>query len=432
MAIATHDAIAKHAATIATLATRRGTDFTKAEGYNLRALANMCGYPDTAPYVRAPDLQEVLKAALRSPAQGIMVTARVARANGVPIADAPAPFDPFGEPAPAPLAPVAPPGGVSMDDVQRACRLAEENAKGYAESLADNAANDARQYADGLLDGLPGMVADQVTKALQGRVATDLIVHTPGNVPLPIGLVHYQTPRIIRALANGLNVYLHGPAGSGKTTVGKKAAVALGLPFYTTAKVESEYLLLGFRNAQGETVRTPFRDAYEHGGVFLFDELDASSPGAIVALNMALANGVCPFPDGLIQRHENFHCIGAGNTTLGGANRQYAGRNQLDGASVDRFYFVEFPYDEALEMELATNKAWCVHVQNIRRAVKERGLTHLVTPRATFDGCKALAMGDTVEEAEMSCIFKGLDKETVLALRNAVPKFRTPDLILDA
>lgn len=263
---------------------------------------------------------------------------------------------------------------------------------------------------------------EAVTAAVAAKHPTMLTIQMPNAEPVALGIVHEKTETIMQAVMAGLNVYLHGPAGSGKTTVARTIAEALKRPFYFAAKVESEYLLLGFRDARGETVRTQFREAYEHGGVFLFDELDGSSPAAIVALNAALANGICPFPDGTIARHPDFVCIAAGNTVLTGASRAYTGRAQLDAASIDRFAFIEFGYDERMEMALAANKEWCAHVQAVRKAVEARGINHLVTPRATFDGAKALAAGLPWATVERMCIYKGLDDETAEQLSRAAAR----------
>lgn len=258
-------------------------------------------------------------------------------------------------------------------------------------------------------------------EALKTLTPTRLeVVRPDAPDPVSLGLVHYKTPQVIAMLTAGVNVYLYGPAGSGKTTLAEKVATAFGLQAYYAAKVESEYQLLGFKDAKGDTVRTQFREAYEHGGVFLFDELDGSAPSAVVALNMALANGVCPFPDGMIKRHEKFVCIAAGNTKLTGATRQYAGRNQLDAASIDRFAFVEFGYDDDLELALAADQSWAKYVQRVRAVVAERGLSHLVTPRATYDGCKLLAQGLDRDTVAAAVVFKGLDADTVRQIEQAL------------
>lgn len=128
------------------------------------------------------------------------------------------------------------------------------------------------------------------------QVLHKLEVGKKGEKPVQLGVVHRKAKDLITILDCGENVYLYGPAGSGKTTGAAQAAKALGLEFYFTGKLSDEYGLLGFKNATGETVRTPFREAYEHGGLFLFDEYDGSNPNAVVAMNAALANKICSFP----------------------------------------------------------------------------------------------------------------------------------------
>lgn len=302
----------------------------------------------------------------------------------------------------------------------------------------DTIAKATRHTNDGLRalsDGLPDMVAElaqeRVKQALKDLAPLQLTIATPAApAPVALGTVHKQTPAVLSALGAGLNVYLHGPAGSGKTTLAQLAAKAFNLAFYAAAKVESEYLLIGFKDAQGQTVRTPFREAYENGGVFLFDELDASSPSAVVALNMALANRCCVFPDGIINMHPDFKCIAAGNTTMGGANRQYAGRAPMDGASIDRFFFIEWGYDEALEREIAPNKLFCDYVQLVRKVLADKGIQALVTPRATLDGAKALQAGMSWEAATRGAVYKGLDAETVETVEREVYR-RAPHLKMD-
>lgn len=370
-------------------------------------LASLCGVPVAIMrQVSDADLVSLYSVARKKADSGPQVGARIARKYG-------ASADPARVPTGGPSLPPAPRAPVG-DYVERATFDA------WAAAM-QRAFDEQGDKANAALAAMPAQVRDAVSAAIEALAPVRLEVKSPASAePVALGHVHKAMPRIVRALGAGLNVYLHGPAGSGKTTAGRKCAEAFGVPFYTAAKVESEYLLLGFKDARGETVRTQFRDAYENGGVFLFDELDASAPGAVVALNMALANGICPFPDGNVKRHEKFYCIAAGNTKLTGATRQYAGRSQLDAASVDRFYFIEFGYDEALELALAPNKAWARHVQAVRAAFAARGIDHLVTPRATLDGCKALEAGDTWEEAEEACIFKGLDPDTVDQVRYAV------------
>lgn len=277
---------------------------------------------------------------------------------------------------------------------------------------------DATDYAN-QVEGLQRQLDAQEREKLH-----KLTVTNDKGITTKIGVVHAQTPKVIEALDCGLNVYLWGPAGSGKTTMGKQAAEALGVPFYFTGKLSDEFGLIGFTLPNGETYRTPFREAYEKGGLFLFDEYDGSNPNAVVAMNAALANKVCAFPDGVVPMHADFKCIAAGNTAMTGGDGVYTGRQVQDGAAVDRFVFIKFDYDLALERAICPNADWVAYVQAVREAVKERALDHLVTPRASLDGAALLAKGWSWDDAANACIWKGLDADTVDAIkaRVAIPR----------
>jgi hypothetical protein len=345
----------------------------------LRTLMVACGVaPRVVALANGADLISVYRVALASPDAAIRTAEKVSARLSPPVEYVPAP----GLPAPA--------------------------------SFDPDEARAMVQAAVSALD-VPGMIED----ALKSQRATRLeYVPAPDAPPIPLGLTHKQAARVIRYLSRKRNVYLFGPAGSGKTTLAEQLAKAFGVRAYYAAKVENEFQLMGFVNGGGY-VTTQFRLAYEFGGVFLFDEFDASSASAVVALNMALANGRCAFPDRTVDRHPDFYCVAAGNTKLAGATQQYQGRNPLDAASVNRFVGVEFDYDEELEMEIAPNKDWCTYVQAVRAAIRERGLDVLCTPRATLDGAELIDSGDTWSEAAFATIYWALDDATADTLREA-------------
>lgn len=247
---------------------------------------------------------------------------------------------------------------------------------------------------------------------LKVRKPLDLVVKLHDGKTSDLGIQHSQLPTLIKILSTGLNVYLVGPAGSGKTHAAIQCAKALDIPFHFTGAVASEFKLTGFIDAQGRIVSTEFRKAFEQGGLFLFDEIDASYPQAVLAFNAALANDYMDFPDKRVQRHEKFFCIAAANTYGQGADRQYVGRNQLDAASLDRFVFMDWKYDEKLETTLAGNETWSNYVQKVRRFVEENKIRHVVSPRASIFGAKLLAAGLPKEEVEATILWKGMDDAT--------------------
>ena len=229
---------------------------------------------------------------------------------------------------------------------------------------------------------------------------------------------------------------LVGPAGTGKTHAAQQVAEALEIPFEFTGAIDSKYALSGFIDAQGRIVSTAFRRAFEGGGVFLFDEIDASLPGAVLAFNAALAGDYCDFPDGKIRRHENFRAIAAANTYGQGASRTYVGRYQQDAAALDRYAMLDWPIDESLESALIGQPRpenapepielnpvlsesecaklaakWLVTVRNFRAKVERAGLRHIVSPRATVMGVRLIAAGWQWNDCKESVLYKGLDAD---------------------
>ncbi len=225
---------------------------------------------------------------------------------------------------------------------------------------------------------------------------------------LPDAHRHPVFATVLAALSVRENVYLVGPAGSGKTTMAAQAAEALGLPFYSTGAVGMAYQLQGFINAEGKYMETDFYRAYVNGGVFLFDEIDASSAQALLAFNAVAANDLAAFPCGTVKRSPDFVIIAAANTVGLGADAQYVGRSQLDAATLDRFAFVRMDYDEKLELAIASNDAWTRHVQEFRRVVGELKLRHVVSPRASIKGGKLLSSGLSWETVEGMLLYRGL------------------------
>ena len=233
-----------------------------------------------------------------------------------------------------------------------------------------------------------------------------------------LGKQHFQFEKLSKYVQTKNNIFLVGSAGSGKTTAARNIAKALNIKFYFTGAINSEYKLTGFIDAQGRIVNTEFRKAYENGGLFLFDEIDASFPQAILAFNAALANDFMDFPDKKVQRHKNFYCIAAANTFGTGADRQYVGRNQLDAATLDRFITLNWEIDETLEHELAKNYEWVNYVQKARKAASKIGERHIISPRASMQGADLLRIGIDRNEVEKDVLWKGLDASRIQMIKN--------------
>ena len=229
------------------------------------------------------------------------------------------------------------------------------------------------------------------------------------------GVQHEKFDTVLKFVANAEPVMLVGPAGSGKNELCKQVAQALGLDFYFTNAVTQEYKITGFTDANGRYQETQFYKAFKNGGLFMLDEMDASIPEVLVILNAAIANGYFDFPApiGFVQAHPNFRVIAAGNTLGHGADYEYVGRNQLDGASIDRFALVFVDYSTTIEDYMANgDKELADFCRDYRSAAKKAGLKIIVSYRAI----KRLAIMTkllTLSEALETCLTKGLEKDDI-------------------
>lgn len=235
----------------------------------------------------------------------------------------------------------------------------------------------------------------------------------PEPVPVANHLHHKATAEVLTVARLGHPVMMVGPAGCGKTTIGEHVAAALNLPFYITSTVFDTHELMGFVDGYGKYHATPFRKAYEQGGVWVADEIDAWDAAALLAANSALAQGLVTFPDNPepVRRHANFRMIATANTFGKGADRVYVGRNELDAASLDRYAIIEVDYDNAIEMQVCkANIGWLEYVRDVREQVTTHKIRHVVSTRAVGMGAQALAAGLKVDRVRELYVFKGMSK----------------------
>lgn len=255
-------------------------------------------------------------------------------------------------------------------------------------------------------------IVDAAIAALPPVAPIRIEIVERGEVRVLEGMHHTSTAEIIQIASMGHPIMMVGPAGCGKTTIGEMVSKALALPFLITSTVFDTHELMGFVDGHGAYHRTPFRDAFEHGGVWIADEIDAWDAAALLAANSALANGYVTFPDGQqpVRRHADFRMIACANTFGKGADRVYIGRNQLDAASLDRFAVVSIDYDRNLEMRLTTNAGWAHEVWSVRDKVETKNIRHVVSTRAIINGSHALAIGMNIERVRDIYLYKGLSE----------------------
>jgi MoxR-like ATPase len=190
-----------------------------------------------------------------------------------------------------------------------------------------------------------------------------VLIELPEGVVIKVpdaGLISFFV-KILDDITVGNNVYLFGEAGTGKTTLAEKVAVALGLQFVTLncSQFTSPIDIIG-----GQTIRGykegRLIDAWVNGKMLIIDEIPKLDPNTAGLLNDALAkaaqaDAVIYSGEGIAyKRHPKFCVIATGNTTGKGTNPRYNGNNKLDLSLIDRFSgsYYEVGFNEDLERAL--------------------------------------------------------------------------------
>ncbi len=224
-------------------------------------------------------------------------------------------------------------------------------------------------------------------------------IKKPGIVK---GRLHSSFKQTVRLAESERNVWLSGPAGTGKTTLAKQVSEALGLEFGFIACSQGmgEGHLLGRMTAHGDYLPSRFVEVFENGGLYLFDEIDAADANTLIVLNSALANGTLSVPSRVskpyAERHPDFICIAAANT-WGSGSVDYSARGIIDQATKDRFCGakVYVDYDRKLEKEICGDdlKNEVDKLHQIRRNLADQKIRKVLSTRLFVSMARQLNSG---------------------------------------
>jgi cobaltochelatase CobS len=295
----------------------------------------------------------------------------------------------------------------AMDDALKARADAVEQAE--KREAAEQAMAEALAEAE---------AAKQAAKDADGRIVK---ITMPDGQDVKLDGRHHTFPKLAQLVAAGIPVMIVGPAGGGKTEACRSLALDLDRQFMplSLGPQTTQASLFGYTDATGQYVRTPFREAFENGGLILLDEFDRCNERVSVTLNAAVAQRYCAFPDGTVHAHKDCVIVAAANTTGHGADRQYVSARQQDAATLDRFAVLDWQYDEQFEealtlaqgLEQAEAIAWLKRVRKVRQRVAELALRYLVSPRAAIQGAALMATGADQSLAEDTILFRGWNAE---------------------
>jgi len=248
--------------------------------------------------------------------------------------------------------------------------------------------------------------AEEVARTEARNVAPVRVeVRGPLGVIHDAGVQHAEFPRLLAMLNQGVNVWLVGPAGTGKTSAAAAAAAAMGMEYTAVVlgPTSAAYDLIGYHNANGVWTPGACEERYRNGGVLLLDEIDNASGDSLVAANGLIGSKSMWFGKERAERHPDFRVVAGANTVGTGRDAVYIGRSQLDGATLDRFSYLRWGYDKGIEDSICSAweaaaparasqvRAWYTYVLRVRAVSESLEIRMPVSTRAIIDGASMIA-----------------------------------------
>jgi len=266
---------------------------------------------------------------------------------------------------------------------------------------------------------------DELT-AIKNRqpVVTEVHVKTANGthkVTTGGGKVHKKFARVLNFVESRVPVYLWGDAGTGKSTLARQIAEALGFDYYEMGFAATKYDYTGFKGATGEQVPTPLYTAYKYGGVCCLNEVDASDSQALLSINGCRDNQPVEFGGEVVYPHENFRLICTGNSCGTGATAEYNARQAMDGSFLNGFFreHLEADPDVQLTKNAHGDKSIQDFINDVAQSVKTCGFSIVVGARDMNKLWIADQLDPNNDAANVASAFaSGIEKDTLRTIYN--------------
>lgn len=202
--------------------------------------------------------------------------------------------------------------------------------------------------------------------------------------PKPKATIKDPTLDKLVAMVNaGLrNIWMHGPAGCGKTTLAAALAETLGVECYvlSCSKDTDPSQIQGRRYPNPE--ESKMTEYYEKPSVLVLDEFTSVEADTAMLLNSALANGYYETSaKRLAKRHPDCVIIATSNTLGMGGDAIYCGNSRLDASTRDRFACGFVAVDYSAEYEKQFDKEVVSYANKLREVIKRNDLQQIVSTR---------------------------------------------------
>ena len=228
------------------------------------------------------------------------------------------------------------------------------------------------------------------------------------------GLKHKQFPFVLECLKLFKRVWLCGPSGTGKSYLVEQCARALG---FSTDQGNYEYLkgsagvteshMTGRMTFDGTFIDGSVSRSFRDGSFLCLDEFDGFDANAGLVFNSVLDNqGILATPNDkdnpFVTKDDNFHVAVASNTWGDGNDFDFAGRGQLDLATLDRLQAVKVyvDYDKNIERALAgehhLSSTMSACLWSLRERCNKNHVRRTISTRLFLDGQKWMLAGKSI------------------------------------
>lgn len=231
--------------------------------------------------------------------------------------------------------------------------------------------------------------------------------------------------------------FLYGAPGAGKTHLMESIAKDMGLNFCliscSSDMFKSE--ILGSRSPiTGDYFDTAFRQAWEHGGLILLDEVGLASGAFLNVMNAGLAQKSILFPDKkLVAMHSQCFIAFADNSALYGNDPMFPERQDAGGAFRDRITYVKFEYDLELERRILTimfdgdttrASKWHSAVLAMRQQLSALNIPVFASPRFAYASADDFKHGVSFDTIISQNLLKGINGDIEAQVKNITNAFR--------
>jgi len=184
------------------------------------------------------------------------------------------------------------------------------------------------------------------------------------------------------------NIWLKGPAGSGKTTITGIVAEHLNKDYLVISCGEGTSPTEFRGRIYPKEQTNEFIETYQKDSIIVLDEFTALLPETAQILNAALANERIATSVGVKLRNPNCIIIATSNTFGTGADAMYVANNQIDASTIDRFTgaIIEVGYSSRYESQF--DKEVVETVNDLRECISENLLQRIMSTRSIIMGDK--------------------------------------------